>query len=45
LKTGTGLRSMQERAKLLNGNLEIHADDGKGTVIEMHIPLHAHEKD
>ena len=45
LKTGTGLRSMQERAKLLNGNLEIYADDGKGTVIEMHIPLHAHEKD
>jgi len=44
LKTGTGLRSMQERAKLLNGNLEIHADDGKGTVIEMHIPLQAHGK-
>jgi len=45
LKSGTGLRSMQERAKLLNGNLEIHADDGKGTVVEMHIPLQVHGKD
>lgn len=45
LKSGTGLRSMRERAKLLNGNLEIHADDGKGTVVEMHIPLHADGKD
>lgn len=45
LKSGTGLRSMQERAKLLNGNLEIHADEGRGTVVEMHIPLHVHGKD
>lgn len=38
-KNGMGLRSMKERAKLLNGNLEIHSTPGKGTIVEMHVPI------
>jgi len=37
-KNGFGLRSMRERATLLNGTMEIHSDSGKGTVIEVNIP-------
>jgi len=36
---GFGLRSMKERAKLLNGNLEIHSTEGQGTTIEVTIPI------
>lgn len=36
---GFGLRNMKERAKLLNGNLEIHSMEGQGTTIEVTIPL------
>ncbi len=36
---GFGLRSMKERAKLLNGNLEIHSTVGQGTTIEITIPI------
>jgi two-component system NarL family sensor kinase len=35
---GYGLRSMEERAKLLGGNVEVHTGAGKGTAIEVHIP-------
>lgn len=38
-KNGMGLRSMKERAKLLDGNMEIHSTPGKGTIVEMHIPI------
>jgi signal transduction histidine kinase len=37
-KGGFGLRSMKERAKLLNGDIEIHSEKDKGTIIEVHIP-------
>ncbi len=36
---GFGLRNMKERAKLLNGNLEIHSMEGQGTTIEVTIPI------
>jgi len=35
---GYGLRSMEERAKLLGGNVEVHSGTGKGTAVEVHIP-------
>jgi signal transduction histidine kinase len=38
-KNGFGLRSMRERATLLNGNVEIHSSLGKGTAIEVNIPI------
>jgi signal transduction histidine kinase len=38
-KNGFGLRSMRERATLLNGNMEIHSNPGKGTTIEVDIPI------
>jgi len=41
---GFGLRSMKERAKLLNGNLEIHSIVGQGTTIEVTIPLTSNEQ-
>lgn len=34
-----GLRNMKERAKLLNGNLEIHSTSAQGTTIELTIPI------
>ncbi len=37
--TGFGLRSMKERAKLLNGVFDIHSSPGQGTEIEVTIPL------
>jgi two-component system NarL family sensor kinase len=36
---GLGLRSMTERAKLLNGSVDIHSTPGEGTVVEARIPL------
>jgi signal transduction histidine kinase len=37
--SGFGLRSMQERARLLNGHVEVHSEWGAGTIIEVHIPI------
>ncbi len=42
--TGFGLSSMKERAKLLNGNLEIHSMEGQGTTIEVTIPIAHNER-
>ena len=42
--TGFGLSSMKERAKLLNGNLEIHSMEGQGTTIEVTIPIMPNER-
>jgi two-component system sensor histidine kinase UhpB len=39
LGRGLGLIGMQERALLLNGKLEIHATPGRGTRVEIRIPL------
>jgi signal transduction histidine kinase len=36
---GIGLQNIRERAKLLNGNADIHSAPGEGTVIEVHIPI------
>jgi signal transduction histidine kinase len=36
---GMGLQNIRERAKLLNGNAEIHSTPGEGTVIEIYIPI------
>jgi signal transduction histidine kinase len=37
--TGFGLRSMMERARLLNGGVDIHSAPGEGTVVEARIPI------
>jgi len=42
--TGFGLHSMKERAKLLNGSLEIHSLPGQGTTIEVTIPIMTNER-
>ena len=34
IKKGRGLRSMMSRAKNINGDIEVHSDNGKGTVVE-----------
>lgn len=39
LGRGLGLAGMEERAVLLNGELEIHSTPGKGTCVEVRIPL------
>ncbi len=39
LGRGLGLTGMQERAILLNGELELHTAPGQGTRVEMRIPL------
>lgn len=36
---GYGLRSMEERAKLLGGSFDVHSEPGKGTAIEVHLPI------
>jgi two-component system NarL family sensor kinase len=36
---GFGLKSMQERARLLNGNVDVHSEWGAGTTVEVHIPV------
>jgi len=38
-KAGLGIRSMQERVRLLGGRFEIHSAPGKGTSIEAWVPL------
>ncbi len=37
--TGSGLKNIQERAKLLNGNAEIQSSPNNGTIIEVSIPV------
>jgi signal transduction histidine kinase len=37
---GLGLRSMEERARLLRGRFEIHSELGRGTTVEACVPLH-----
>ena len=41
---GLGLAGMNERAVLLDGSLSIHSGSGRGTIIEVHIPLTPAEK-
>ena len=36
---GLGIRSMGERARLLGGRFEIHSEPGKGTRIDVSVPL------
>ena len=36
---GLGIRSMEQRARLLGGNFEIHSELGKGTIVEAWVPL------
>ena len=36
---GLGIRSMEERARLLDGKFEIHSEPGKGTTLEAWVPL------
>lgn len=38
-KEGLGIRSMEERARLLGGRFEIHSEPGTGTRIEAWVPL------
>ena len=38
-QAGSGLRNIKERAKLLNGSVDIHTALGMGTSIEIHIPI------
>jgi len=37
--SGNGLRNMQERVKRLNGVLKLNSSKGKGTVIDLVVPL------
>jgi signal transduction histidine kinase len=43
-KGGLGLRSMEERVRLVNGQLQIHSRPGEGTRISVTIPLPAAEE-
>ena len=36
---GLGIRSMEQRARLLGGKFEIHSEPGKGTKLEAWVPL------
>lgn len=36
---GLGLTGMKERARLVNGKLRVHSPSGKGTLVEIEIPL------
>ena len=40
-KIGLGIGSMRGRAQLLGGQFEIHSEPGKGTTIEVWVPLEA----
>ena len=39
MKEGLGLRSMEERARLLGGRFSIRSAAGRGTAIEAWLPL------
>jgi two-component system NarL family sensor kinase len=39
-----GLVGLNERAKLMGGQLHIHTTPGKGTVIEVRVPLEDHAR-
>lgn len=39
MSEGLGIRSMKERARLLEGRLEIRSKAGEGTIIEVSLPL------
>ena len=39
VSAGLGVRSMQERLRLLNGRFEIRSQPGVGTVIQATVPL------
>ncbi len=39
VKSGTGLKNLATRVRSLNGSLSIHNLDGKGTAIEIRIPV------
>ena len=41
-KAGLGIRSMEERLRLLSGRFEIRSQPGEGTVIHVSIPLRVH---
>jgi PAS domain S-box-containing protein len=43
-KGGLGLISMEERVRLVNGDFSIRSEPGKGTEIEVHVPLDSHGK-
>jgi signal transduction histidine kinase len=36
---GLGIRSMEQRARLLGGEFEIHSEPGKGTTLKARVPL------
>jgi signal transduction histidine kinase len=36
---GFGLSGMKERAKLIDGDVEIQSSAGNGTIVEVNIPL------
>jgi signal transduction histidine kinase len=36
---GLGMISMEERVRLVNGELSIRSQPGKGTELEVHVPL------
>ncbi|MEU0572304.1 sensor histidine kinase [Nonomuraea sp. NPDC005983] len=35
-----GLRSMRERAELLGGSVVVSSEQGKGTTVDFHVPMH-----
>ena len=41
---GLGLVSMEERVRLVNGEFSIRSQPGKGTEIEVHVPLNSEHK-
>ena len=43
-KGGLGLISMEERARLVNGNFAIRSQPGQGTLVEVFVPLGRKEK-
>ncbi len=38
--SGLGIVNMQERTSFINGNFDIQSEPGKGTQINIHIPIH-----